>query len=100
MRHDERDPVPRGNILLASGFSADPETARPSANPAPATGDAQVPTGHENPSPTSESVPDADTAGVPGRTGQASEPGRPAETVEPGQAGAASPARSTSSAPN
>jgi hypothetical protein len=100
MRHDERDPVPRGNILLASGFSADPETARPSANPAPATGGAKVPTGHENPSPTSESVPAADTAGVPGRTGQASEPGRPAETDEPGQAGGASPAQSTSPGPN
>ena len=100
MRHNERDPVPRGNILLASGFSADPETARPSVNPAPATGDAQVPTGHKNPSPTSESVPGADTAGVPGGTGQASEPGRPAETVEPGQVGGASPARSTSPGPN
>jgi hypothetical protein len=100
MRHNERDPVPRGNILLASGFSADPETARPSNNPASATGGAQVPAGHENPSPTSQSVPGADTAGVPGGKGQASEPGRPAETVEPGQAGGASPARSTSPGPN
>jgi hypothetical protein len=100
MRHDERDPVPRGNILLASGFSVDPETARPSANPAPATGDAQVPTDHENSAPTSESVPGEDKAGDPGRTGQAGEPGRPAETVEPGQAGGASSARSTSPGPN
>jgi hypothetical protein len=100
MRHDERDPVPRGNILLASGFSADSETARPSANPAPATGDAQVPTDHQNPAPTSESVPAPDVAGEPGRTSEATETAKSAETVDPGQAGGESPARSTSPAPN
>ena len=100
MRHDERDPVPRGNILLASGFSADPETARPSANPAPATRDPQDPTSHENPSPTSESVPAADQAGEPGRTSEATEADKSAETDDPGQAAEVSPARSTSPAPN
>ena len=85
---------------MASGFSADPETARPSVNPAPATRDAQVPTDHQNPARTSESVPAVDGAGEPGRTSEASEADTSAETVEPGQAGGASPARSTSPGPN
>ena len=100
MRHDERDPVPRGNILLASGFSADPETARPSAHSCPGDRRRSGPHGPRKPFRHQRFRSCADDVGAPGRTGEASEAGKPAETGEPGQAGGASPERSTSPAPN
>jgi hypothetical protein len=65
MRHDERDPVPRGNILVAGGGSAGPEAARPSVNAASNARGDRFPDADDRPAPARGSASTKDEAGEP-----------------------------------
>jgi hypothetical protein len=77
MRHDERDPVPRGNILVVGGDSAGAETARPSVSAASATRGDHFPAANGPPAPASESAPAKDQVDEKGRADEAAMAGPP-----------------------